>query len=87
MLTHESEQFLNSVLVQHVSLHVCKNCNEPEFSERAVHYNQTLTTPNFEGTIIYNCSHLFHNLIFSWCGTRKYHSVNRPDRGKEGISN
>ena len=24
MLTHESEQFLNSVLAQYVSLHVCK---------------------------------------------------------------
>ena len=52
MLTHESEQFLNIVLVQYVSLHVCKNCNESEILERAVHYNQTLTTPNFEGTII-----------------------------------
>ena len=41
MLTHESEQFLNdnSVLVQHVSLHVCKNCNEPEILGRAVYYN------------------------------------------------
>ena len=39
MLTHESEQFLNSVLVQHVLLHVCKNCNEPEILGRAVHYN------------------------------------------------
>ena len=38
MLTHESEQFLNSVLVQHVSLHVCKICNEPEILETAVHY-------------------------------------------------
>ena len=33
MLTHESEQFLNSVLVQHESLHVCKNCTEPEILE------------------------------------------------------
>ena len=39
MLTHESEQFLNSVLVQHVSLHVCKNCLEPETLKGAVHYN------------------------------------------------
>ena len=39
MLTHESEEFLNSVLVKHVSLHVCKNCYEPEILERAVHYN------------------------------------------------
>ena len=52
MLTHESEKLLNSVLVQHVSLHLCKNCNGPEVLERAVHYNETLTTPNFEGTII-----------------------------------
>ena len=39
MLTHESEHFLNSVLVQLVSLHVSKNCFEPEILERAVHYN------------------------------------------------
>ena len=39
MLTHENEQFLNYVLVQHVSLHVCKNGNEPEIFERAVHCN------------------------------------------------
>ena len=50
MLTHKSEQFLISVLVQHESLHVCKNCDEPEILERAVHYNKT----NFEGTIIHN---------------------------------
>ena len=30
MLTHENEKFLNFVLVQHVSLHACKNCIEPE---------------------------------------------------------
>ena len=52
MLTHKSEQFLNSVLVRHVSLHVCKDCNGPEILERAVHYNQTLTTLHYEGTII-----------------------------------
>ena len=39
MLTHESEQFLNSDLVPHVSLHVSKNLNEPEILERAVNYN------------------------------------------------
>ena len=39
MLTHESDKFLNSVLVQHVSLHVCKNCNKPEILERAINYN------------------------------------------------
>ena len=39
MLKHENEQFLNSVLIQHMSLHVCKNCNEPEILERVVHYN------------------------------------------------
>ena len=38
MLTHESEQFLNAVLLQYVSLHVCKNCSEPEILEMAVHY-------------------------------------------------
>ena len=36
MLTHESGQFFNSVLVHHVSLHVCKNCNEPEILKRAI---------------------------------------------------
>ena len=39
MLTLESEQFLNSVLVQHVLLHVCKNCIELEVLESAVYYN------------------------------------------------
>ena len=34
MLTHEIDKFLNSVLVQHVSLHVCKNCTEPEILKR-----------------------------------------------------
>ena len=38
-ISDESEQFHISVLVQHVSLHVCKSCNEPEILERAVHYN------------------------------------------------
>ena len=39
MLTHESEQCLNSVSVNYVSLRVCKNCCEPEILGRAVHYN------------------------------------------------
>ena len=39
MLTDESEQYVNSILVQHVSLHVCKNCNEPGILEKSVHYN------------------------------------------------
>ena len=39
MLTHESEQCLDAVLVQRMSLHVCKSCNEPEILESAVHYN------------------------------------------------
>ena len=42
MLTHESEQFLISVLVQHVLLHVCKNCSELEILERAVQYKYTI---------------------------------------------
>ena len=54
MLTHESEQFLNSVLVQHLSLHVCNNCFEPEILKTAIHYNLTLTTLTFEGTIIHS---------------------------------
>ena len=37
MLTHEIDQFLNSVLVQHVSLHVCKSCTEPEILKRGCH--------------------------------------------------
>ena len=49
MLTNESEQFLNSVLVQHVSLHVCKNCFESEIL-RVVHYK--LTTPNCSALIV-----------------------------------
>ena len=39
MLTNENEQCLNSALVKHVSLHVCKNCNELDSSKRAVNYN------------------------------------------------
>ena len=39
MLIHESDQFLNSVLVQQVSLHVCKKCNKPEILERAINNN------------------------------------------------
>ena len=39
MLTHESDQFLHSVLVQHVLLHVCENYNNPELLERTVNYN------------------------------------------------
>ena len=36
----------------HMSVHMCKNRFEPEMKERAVLCNLTLTTPNFEGTII-----------------------------------
>ena len=71
MLTHESEQFLNSFSVQHVSLHVCKNFFEPEILETAVHYNQTLTTPNFEGTIIPKTGTTMKTQS-SWYNTKEY---------------
>ena len=30
MLMHESDQFLNYASVQHMSVHMCKNCFEPD---------------------------------------------------------